>query len=618
MRLITSYCLSVLVLLSQFCVLKAESIQIETRRDYEVLDHFLRMGILEEGYGYVLAGDKPISIRDFYSLDCFPIAKDLKISEREFLNTLLVREAIPVWKKLCSSQKNFILKAVPLNSSGSGEFGWEVQFINSFKLQEVIDKNIDLFRYVLGPTLTSEQLVNKIAYSEELFSDILLNDCVLIGIVLGFGSHNSVVGGREETIEALTISRDLAPFTPKSLAMQSKKKLSVLRPETFGGYYLELAGGDDTLISFKSDFTHLMPSSGFLDIEEELLAINAANESLPSCLMERKPAFIFGAYKGGPSNQPFFERLKRSQKYAKTLLKKTDFLEQVLEKIGGEKPRITCKKTDSSSLSLSFFRGSINTQTWKQIFDEVVNRFDDKERQLAFLESFSCPSCSSVAEPLMMGVSKATLEGLKKALCHLSDANDHFETLSKDASLQSIVPKQLYFKTTFESSGKKLKDSDRIRIGYVIEDPEGNILFANHDTWLSLSQTIPGFAHAIQGMRIGEKRQLFIHPSLAYGALTTLPPCIELVVKVQLLAIDEKSSGSLPSLTALDLSWIQNPALYSSIEESLRQQPRFIGSFYHNLLDKIEGSNKTAIIEELCHARVPKETSLKEGLKASM
>jgi len=100
-------------------------------------------------------------------------------------------------------------------------------------------------------------------------------------------------------------------------------------------------------------------------------------------------------------------------------------------------------------------------------------------------------------------------------------------------------------------------------------------------------------------MRVGEKRLLFIHPALAYGILTTLPPCIELVVKVQLIDIDEKFSGALPSLTSLDLSWIQNPILYSSIEESIQQRARFAGFFYRSLVDKIEGANNTVMIEEL-------------------
>ena len=592
MRSIYTCCLSFLLLLLPFCVVQADpvSIQIKKQRDYEVLNLFFKMGIAEEEYGYVLEGAKPISIRVFYPLDDFIVTKNLEHGENEFANTLLVREAIPIWNRLCSSQKQFVLKAVPLNTLGSSELGWEVAFINLSKLQEVIENNIDLFRYILGPLVQPKQLVEKIGYSQEILSHILCNDRVLIGIVLGFGPHNSIVGGRKETIHALSISRDMAPFTSKSPVMDGQKQY-------YGSYYLDVAGGDDSLENFRNDFSHLKPSMGFKRIEDEFLALKDANELLPSPLIE-KPAFIFGAYKGGPSNQSLFKQLTKSQKQSQKLLKRADFLHQVLQKIGGKKPLITCKELSPSSLQLSFFQNSLDAQTWNHVLNKVIHRFDDQQK-LVFIDSFLDSSISSVPTPAMTGVSKATLNGLKTALYNLSVTNAHFELHAKDTSLKSIVPRQLYFKTIAKGSGKELHNAARIRLNYVITDAEENILFAHHDTWLSLSQTIPGFAHGMLGMCVGEKRKIFIHPSLAYGALTTLPPCIELIAKIQLLDIDEHLSEQLPALTSLDLSWIQDPGIYLTIEESIRQQPGFIGMFYRNLLDKIEGPGKTNILEKL-------------------
>jgi len=53
-----------------------------------------------------------------------------------------------------------------------------------------------------------------------------------------------------------------------------------------------------------------------------------------------------------------------------------------------------------------------------------------------------------------MGASKGLLEGLKKTCHHLSVTNTHFDTLSKDPDLQTIVPKQLFFKTIEKVEGK--------------------------------------------------------------------------------------------------------------------------------------------------------------------
>jgi len=120
------------------------------------------------------------------------------------------------------------------------------------------------------------------------------------------------------------------------------------------------------------------------------------------------------------------------------------------------------------------------------------------------------------------------------------------------------------------------------------EQIEGEILFANYDTWTPPSETFPGFAHGIQGMKLGEKRTLFIYPTLGYGVLTTLPPCIGLKIKVHLIDIDENIHGMLPFLQPLDLNWIKEPSFYRDFEESIDQRPRFIGSFYRKMLDKME------------------------------
>lgn len=573
-----------------FCKINAStSIEINNTREYEILDHFFRMGLSEEEYGYVLEGNKPISVRNVYSIFCFPITKDLQYAEKEFTNILFFQEALPIWKRLCSFQEKFILKTAPLNLFGTVDAGMEVQFINMQKLYEVIKENIVLFRYIIGPTIEPKQLVNRIAYSEETLFDILLHNPVLIGIVLGFGPQNSLIGGRKDTIQSLSLSKDLPPFASKSLPMHDQK-------EYYGWYYFDVAGGDDTFMGFRHDYNHLNPSPGFCDIKEELLTFDHAQELLPPCLME-KPAFIFGAYKGDLSNRPLFDHLQQTQKRIQKILKKKFCLEYVLEKISGKKPYIKCKKPASQmNLPLSFFNQNLNIQSWQHIVRKILNRFENQDQREAFIKSLSGSSVDA-AIPDLCGVSSATLNGLRKALTNLSFATMYFEKISKDDSFHEIAPETLYFKTISNGFGKELRQADRVRLCYSITDARETILFAHHDTWLNLSNTVPGFAHGVQGMCIGEKRKIFIHPSLAYGILTTLPPCTELIVTVQLLDMDETSSKPLPSLTPLDLTWIQNPSVYRMIEESIQKQPHFIGFFYRTLINKMELSIEPIIAD---------------------
>ena len=256
---------------------------------------------------------------------------------------------------------------------------------------------------------------------------------------------------------------------------------------------------------------------------------------------------------------------------------------------------IRIEKADSNDLSSTSFE--LSPDIWEEILHNVVNRFIDKTRKSAFIKAFNHPDRSHYNPPMMMGASDTVLEGLKKAMSNLAKANQQFDKLSQDATLEELVFRQLYFKTMLPGNEKKLEGANRVRIGYVIEDSEGNVLFANHDSWINLSETFPGFAHGLQGMHVKEKRILFIHPTLAYGALTSLPPCSALTVKVQLLDIDLQTLGALPPLKPFDLSWIQDSSFYNGIEESLTQQPYFAGAFYREVLNKMERSSSLVLVQ---------------------
>lgn len=565
----------------------AKPVCIDNAKEYAILEQFFRMAFSSEEYGYVLEGSKPISIRNFLSLDSFPMSKNLQHEERQFANAVLVRKAIPLWNKFCSQQKNYVLKGVPLNDQVSCFLSpLEVAFINVSKLQEVIEKNIDLFRYILGPTNTVQGIVDAIAHSKQSLNAILNHNLTLTGIVLGFGSHNSIVGGRQETICALSISKDSPPFSPQSKVMQSEggHSLDFLTPERYGAYYLELAGGDD--VNFRIEPTQLHPQSGFTSLVEELQHIDQLEEQIPPILWQN-PKFVFGAFKGGKSNQPFFKELKKTQKKILSLLHRPRFLEHILERLSPNQPIVRVKKENSDIFPSTLLE--LPEDVWNEVLCSVANRFTDDEKKSAFQRAFSDPQDGDSNPPEMMGVSQAVLEGLKKARNNLAKADVQFEELSQDTTLNELVFKKLYFKTTFSGNQKRLNEEERVRIRFVIEDGEENILFANSDLWINLSETFSGFAHGLKGMHLKEKRTLFIHPTLAYGALTSLPPCSSLTVKVQLLDIDPQVLKAPPQLTPLDLSWIKDVNFYNKIEESLFQQPYFTGFFYRELFNAIYG-----------------------------
>jgi hypothetical protein len=102
-----------------------------------------------------------------------------------------------IWDKsgLASFENNYAIHASQLPSSD----GWlDVFFINKRALIHVIDQNLALFQYVLGPKVTALSLLNQFQDPFQNFSSILSEDRVLNGLVLGYGMQNALHGSRLE------------------------------------------------------------------------------------------------------------------------------------------------------------------------------------------------------------------------------------------------------------------------------------------------------------------------------------------------------------------------------------------------------------------------------------
>jgi hypothetical protein len=85
---------------------------------------------------------------------------------------------------------------------------------------------------------------------------------------------------------------------------------------------------------------------------------------------------------------------------------------------------------------------------------------------------------------------------------------------------------------------------------------------------INLHDAIPGLAWGMRGMQEGEIREIFLHPSVAYGIYTTLDKGIYLKIEVQLIAM-HPSDKDMPftSLESFDFSQIFSPLNQQSFEE---------------------------------------------------
>lgn len=119
-----------------------------------------------------------------------------------------------------------------------------------------------------------------------------------------------------------------------------------------------------------------------------------------------------------------------------------------------------------------------------------------------------------------------------------------------------------------------------ISLKYQIFDPYNTGMtdryFAMNDSEIDLSKTIAGFAHGVKGMRIGECREIYIHPSLAYGLETSLEKGIYLRAIVTLHEIQGGAEKKYPPLEPENLSIIIDP----NFEKECEKKCVFLGRFY--------------------------------------
>ncbi len=55
---------------------------------------------------------------------------------------------------------------------------------------------------------------------------------------------------------------------------------------------------------------------------------------------------------------------------------------------------------------------------------------------------------------------------------------------------------------------------------------------------LSLGDTLKGFSMGVEGMRIGERRKIYVHPELAYGKLIGNSPQELVIFEVEVIALE--------------------------------------------------------------------------------
>ncbi len=525
-----------------------------------VLKEFLRTLLENSEAGYVLYGKKPVCINGFNLKDRFRLETEAhKIS-------VYLREGARIWKKFNLGKDGSNIIVHVYDNGDSLVKNWvHVLVINRELCINTVNSNLPLFQYVLGPDMTAPGLLEQLIDPKQTFHGVLKNDKVLIGILLGFGTQNALYVSRLEDLEDSCLEVDIPPY--KSRVSENVQKNPYLK--------------DIVLLSeySKEDTKNLKPSFGYATIPQEIAQLHEKIEVSSQKLAQRSPHYIFGRLKDDRETEKLILELEETQNQIAEKLRCPNFLFETLTEI---LPKEIFSTENEAPLqrSLFCFRKDVNDQLKNivalSIFENLENENDD------YIEAFfrgmkDANQLKPCGKNRPRTIDYQINKILIKAKENVTRCNEKFSQIHQDKKYFCLVPFKLYYRTLQQGSGEKLLEQTNVELHYSIMANDQLLGDTNGlSKEIDLSQTIPGFAHGVKGMCVGEVREIIIHPSLGYRLYTTLEKGVDLKAVVQLVKIMDTPSKQFPELLYDD--FLQDIQL--DIDEIYKEQTKDVGYFF--------------------------------------
>jgi len=130
---------------------------------------------------------------------------------------------------------------------------------------------------------------------------------------------------------------------------------------------------------------------------------------------------------------------------------------------------------------------------------------------------------------------KATDQGI----FNFQVADSYLQKLKAVSGIHELVKDKLYYKVITPGAGDVIKDLNNSSplISFKEKTINEEILSENTSgIRLPFSEVIGGLRKGLEGIRVGEKREIFIHPDLAYGEFPKPEPYSLIVIEVTLIS----------------------------------------------------------------------------------
>jgi peptidylprolyl isomerase len=204
------------------------------------------------------------------------------------------------------------------------------------------------------------------------------------------------------------------------------------------------------------------------------------------------------------------------------------------------------KQSDIAKLSEAFghmIGKNIDSLGVKFDIDQVAKGIKDSSqgKQSPMSEEECVQALTAVQEAIFK---KQAEDNLARAEAFLSDN-------AKSKGVVSLHQGKLQYKIEKTGKGSEVQPHFTPLVRYQGKYLDGTVFGSSKQNEpLSLDETITGIQEGLVGMKEGEKRTLYIHPSLAYGTTGFLPPNSLLTFEVELIQanseVPEASSVTLP------------------------------------------------------------------------
>ena len=467
--------------------------------------------IVDSSAGYVLYGDKPMSI-ETYDLS------SLRTLSNPNPRILMLVKGKELWEDLnLPNNKEYLLLIFEKDSN------CHVVCIGRKAFLQNVKENIALFRYVLGPAVTAEGLLNELAASKNQFYEVLKNDRVLLEILLGNGKQNAIVHAR------------LADLTDPC-GYGNNEEFPLISKKLCKAW------------AASSEKYRTSPSFSFQSITDEefalkRLAVDSGKlKPFDSCPLPR-----FECEPDSEETKALLGSYEHSRSKIVKALRSKNFLEEALRKFftansqTAEIPRIP-KQRD---LCLPSSKEEIARKLVQIIQKRIaVEPYGTEKFQAAFLEGIAArEKGKKMPVPFQMKRSNdlRAIERDVECCKNLGRANAYFSRLAARDDLVALIPNEIFYKVLKSGKGdaasSKLKKVSLQYSFQILGDSQSK-------DWGIVKQEklgalIPGIAYALIGMQKGEERVVYIHPKHAYGEETFFAPNISIVAQIRLLDFEE-------------------------------------------------------------------------------